>query len=145
MNKRNVGPKQKAKILKEHNRCAFCGSTEDLEIHHIVPKVKCGTDDESNLIVLCSHCHRNIHKGNRSELTKLGIERKRRSAGFDTPLIARDELMVEINSQLSEGPLSAGDVIDIINHMPTHGYFSIEPDNKYYKVIEEWWNERHEA
>ena len=46
--------------LKLHNKCEACGSTKDLEVHHIVP-VHIDADkelDPSNLITLCAKsCH----------------------------------------------------------------------------------------
>lgn len=46
--------------LKNNSRCAACGSTKDLEVHHIVPVHQDKTQelDPSNLITLCSkQCH----------------------------------------------------------------------------------------
>lgn len=48
------------KFLLEHNKCEACGTTKDLEIHHIVPVHIDPTLEleESNLITLCSKsCH----------------------------------------------------------------------------------------
>lgn len=39
-------------------KCAFCRSTRKLEIDHIIPLSKGGTDDRSNLQTLCEHCNR---------------------------------------------------------------------------------------
>ena len=37
--------------------CAICGDSGDIEIDHIVPLAKGGTNDESNLQPLCHQCH----------------------------------------------------------------------------------------
>jgi 5-methylcytosine-specific restriction endonuclease McrA len=42
-------------------RCQVCGSTAGLEVHHIRRRSHSGDDSESNLITLCSRCHRAIH------------------------------------------------------------------------------------
>lgn len=42
--------------------CAKCGSKEELQIHHIIPISKGGTNDLTNLIPLCKKCHEKIHK-----------------------------------------------------------------------------------
>jgi 5-methylcytosine-specific restriction endonuclease McrA len=46
--------------LSQNSECAACGSTKDLEVHHIIP-VHIDQDkelDPSNLITLCSkQCH----------------------------------------------------------------------------------------
>lgn len=52
-------PAFRSKWLKSHNTCAACGTTSDLEVHHIVPfyvtpQLEC---DESNVITLCRDDH----------------------------------------------------------------------------------------
>lgn len=37
--------------------CLTCGATDDLTIDHIIPMVKGGTDNPSNLQVLCRQCN----------------------------------------------------------------------------------------
>lgn len=44
-------------IEKLGGRCQVCGSTQDLEKHHIIPLEKGGPDVPQNLIVLCRECH----------------------------------------------------------------------------------------
>jgi 5-methylcytosine-specific restriction endonuclease McrA len=46
--------------LKENNKCAACGKTKDLEVHHKIPvHIKPELElDPDNLITLCSNsCH----------------------------------------------------------------------------------------
>lgn len=51
------------KVLTRANKgCSICGWNESTcDIHHIVPKSKGGTNENSNLIVVCPNCHRIIH------------------------------------------------------------------------------------
>jgi 5-methylcytosine-specific restriction endonuclease McrA len=42
-------------------RCQLCGSRRNLEVHHKEFRSHGGTDDERNLITLCSDCHGPIH------------------------------------------------------------------------------------
>ena len=55
------------KVAKNQNyKCPICNDSllngEHLEIHHIVPVVKGGSDDVNNLIHLHRMCHKQVHK-----------------------------------------------------------------------------------
>lgn len=43
--------------------CCNCGSTENVEFHHIVPLKLGGTNNLSNIVVLCNRCHKAAHNG----------------------------------------------------------------------------------
>lgn len=45
------------------NVCYNCGSTECTELHHVVPLKLGGTNNISNIVVLCSRCHKAAHYG----------------------------------------------------------------------------------
>ena len=45
------------------NVCYNCGSTECTELHHVVPLKLGGTNNISNIVVLCSRCHKAAHNG----------------------------------------------------------------------------------
>ncbi len=47
--------------------CKKCGNKEDLCIHHVIPLKKGGSNDVSNLIILCKFCHKFVHK-NKNEI-----------------------------------------------------------------------------
>ena len=51
----------KKEVLERDNskcqKCGFFGRTEELETHHIKPKISGGKDEKENLITLCSICH----------------------------------------------------------------------------------------
>jgi len=48
-------------LKRDRWRCQQCGSSENLQVHHIRPRSKLGGDEDENLITLCSPCHRQIH------------------------------------------------------------------------------------
>jgi 5-methylcytosine-specific restriction protein A len=51
---------------RDHERCTSCGSTESLEVHHIVPLAKGGERFAlSNLKTLCRECHNATRGGQR--------------------------------------------------------------------------------
>ena len=48
--------------------CEVCGTTKNLDRHHIVPKRMGGRKnpaihDQENLMTLCRQCHGNVHQG----------------------------------------------------------------------------------
>lgn len=58
-------------VLREYIRmrdklvCQKCQTSLDanvLQVHHIVPVSNGGTDDKSNLILLCHKCHTEVHQ-----------------------------------------------------------------------------------
>ena len=60
-------------IARDHNECQIChGKSRDkhLEVHHIIFQSKGGTNIPSNLITLCSTCHKKLH----AEQVKLDID-----------------------------------------------------------------------
>jgi len=44
-----------------NNCCGGCGSPLDLEYDHVIPRCMGGSDNVSNIQILCHHC--NQHKG----------------------------------------------------------------------------------
>lgn len=63
--------KNKLIFGRADQRCEWCEDQLDHpEVHHIKPRSKGGTNDESNLIVLCPTCHRKADSGGISQ-TKL--------------------------------------------------------------------------
>ena len=52
-------------ILRDRGRCSTpgCPHTKYLEIHHLIPQSRGGTNDPSNLTTVCGRCHKNIHLG----------------------------------------------------------------------------------
>ena len=56
-------------IMKRHKSesphikaCAFCGCSDSLEEHHMIPLMMGGTNDDRNLIFLCHDCHLQVTK-----------------------------------------------------------------------------------
>lgn len=47
---------------RDNYKCVRCPSTKRLEVHHIVPLSRGGTNNKRNLITLCEKCHQKRHK-----------------------------------------------------------------------------------
>jgi 5-methylcytosine-specific restriction enzyme A len=60
--KRNVSPKKRMDVLEKYRfKCAYCGATAldgvALEVDHIIPISKGGSNDMENLQILCKPCN----------------------------------------------------------------------------------------
>jgi len=63
--------KERKEILKRDNhKCRYCGDTNNLEIHHVIPVSHGGNKKDDNLCTLCKNCHFNIaHDKNTSDIS----------------------------------------------------------------------------
>jgi len=62
--KRYEGKNFREKVLKRDGyTCQICGSRRSLEVHHIVPRSKGGTNIVENGFTLCKDCHKAVHDG----------------------------------------------------------------------------------
>ena len=80
-------------------KCKLCNKkTEHLELHHIIPKSRGGTNDESNLIKLCSECHGLAHNVSfsidRVGLIKEGINKSKIKHEIDKKWLDYNENIV---------------------------------------------------
>ncbi len=65
INQHAVAPSVRRRVLaRDRHRCQTpgCTNTRFLEVHHITPRSRGGSNDASNLITLCSACHRHTHR-----------------------------------------------------------------------------------
>ncbi len=54
------------KVKRRDNfACVICGSRDGLQVHHIIPLTRNGTNSQANLITLCSKCHKRRHRDNK--------------------------------------------------------------------------------
>ena len=75
--------------------CAICGATDDLQHHHFTAVADGGSDDETNMLTLCTKHHREIHSRSyrdsihHANLTKKGMAAaKARGQVFGNPKLA---------------------------------------------------------
>jgi 5-methylcytosine-specific restriction endonuclease McrA len=49
-------------VNRDKYTCQICGDKPiDIQVHHIVWRCQNGSDHPKNLMVVCEHCHRQIH------------------------------------------------------------------------------------
>ncbi len=69
----------------KHNHCVACGTPDNLNQHHLVPRSLGGSDDESNLLTLCGPCHAKAHQvqadWRHSELIRKAMHHKQAQGG----------------------------------------------------------------
>lgn len=57
-----VNNAQRKRIYRREGfSCALCEGTDGMQIHHIIPRKKRGTNLDENLICLCRFCHSLAH------------------------------------------------------------------------------------
>ncbi len=69
-NRSSIPPSVRRKVMvRDGHRCRArgCQNTQFLEVHHIVPRDRGGSNHPDNLVVLCSICHRLWHEKNLDE------------------------------------------------------------------------------
>lgn len=54
---------QKEGKVRDQYTCQICGSTENVEGHHLFDYAFSGAADPDNIITLCHRCHRAVHNG----------------------------------------------------------------------------------
>lgn len=64
-NRATIPPRVRAQVLaRDRHRCATagCGASRFLEVHHVVPRARGGSNEAGNLVTLCSRCHAFVHE-----------------------------------------------------------------------------------
>ncbi len=77
---RIISKRQHKGLLKRADHCAWCKTTENLTIDHIVPLSKGGSNRTSNLQLLCSTCNGN--KGDAIDYGAVGLSRQKERRGL---------------------------------------------------------------
>ena len=80
-----------AVLHRDHYTCKVCGANRtQLEVHHIIRRKDNGSDDETNLITLCTKCHKDLHDGKIS----LDVQPKKKKLKHATHMnIIRSQLL----------------------------------------------------
>ncbi|WP_254862266.1 HNH endonuclease [Halovivax gelatinilyticus] len=61
---RETKSKRRDEVLeRDDNTCVSCGSEDELQVHHIIPRSQGGKNETANLATLCADCHYYAHGG----------------------------------------------------------------------------------
>lgn len=99
--------RRKRVYRRDGHRCQNCGGKSQagndiqLNAHHIVPKSKGGTHQETNLITLCTDCHNAIH-GNRNAPTAQSLPSEEHAEAPNNLLETAFQLYIEMKNDQSE-------------------------------------------
>jgi 5-methylcytosine-specific restriction endonuclease McrA len=66
-----LSPEEYARVKREvlgrdRWKCQYCGTRNNLHVHHIVYRSEQGRDTSDNLVTLCLPCHDGVHGNNLS-------------------------------------------------------------------------------
>ena len=82
----NVETIKDAVHVRDRDKCANCGVADDkavLDVHHIVPRGKGGSNRMSNLILLCRQCHDAAHDNGMAPVVEFSSTGKMTNAEFN--------------------------------------------------------------
>ncbi|MBU8871158.1 MAG: HNH endonuclease, partial [Gemmatimonadales bacterium] len=69
-NTSSIPPKIRREVMaRDRHQCQRpgCGNTRFLEVHHIIPRSRGGTNEITNLACVCSSCHKFLHDNDFSQ------------------------------------------------------------------------------
>lgn len=81
--------------------CANCGSSQEIEYHHIVPLSNGGTNRVSNYVALCSVCHLKAH----GKLKYRNVWSCENEIKIDKPDNVNEVINKFLNGELSKGDI----------------------------------------
>jgi len=115
-----LGPQKGFDSVKEYvkhrdsNKCVICGSTSNLEVHHVVPRSEGGTDIPDNLVTLYHSCHMKVHE-----------------KGIKVPVKQYQQVGV-LNTAMPYiiGKLNSLDTIERVTTVPSYRVFECRKNNE---------------
>ncbi len=96
--------RENKKLFESEKACAYCGSADDLQWEHIIPRVKVEIDTIDNQVLACRPC--NMKKSGRDPFEWYGLEKK-----YEVPRIVLGKylkLIYEIHEK--QGTLDKNDL-----------------------------------
>lgn len=102
----SIGKTKRFNVFKRDGfRCMYCGKTPPgviLEVDHIIPKSKGGTDDMGNLVTSCFDCNRGKGDKKLSEMPESFTENYERLKEQEEQIVAYNKLTKKIRDRKLE-------------------------------------------
>lgn len=92
-------------LKRDMHRCTKCGSTSNLQVHHIVPRSLYVDHSASNLTTLCVHCHAS-EDGHGVGLIKTQAAFKAHRLQFDRRKGRKDYVCSKCGYKIGKGAIS---------------------------------------
>lgn len=74
-----VKPEVYDKVFKrDKGVCQLCGTSQNLQLHHILGRGKTLTNDINNCIMLCENCHLNVVHKNQKKYRPILLEKNKK-------------------------------------------------------------------
>ena len=79
-NKRITVTEETYKKVYERDKgiCQLCGTSQNLQLHHILGRGKTLTNDINNCIMLCQNCHLNVVHKNQKKYRPILLEKNKK-------------------------------------------------------------------
>jgi len=129
--------RRKSVYKRDNHTCQNCGADGgihaniELHAHHVVPKSRGGTHDVSNLITLCSQCHKTVHSKNTHAPT--GFQEHEQEFTHSNPdfgdladailddtytiVSAAGGLLTSTSNKLNQGSLEFEEILEVQNEL----------------------------
>lgn len=91
---RNISGKVKAFVFeRDKSKCVYCGSAENLEIDHIIPITKSGSNSERNIQLVCLDCNRAKYNHIDDDFLKIPKKQRKKNKKSSNTLLVNDILI----------------------------------------------------
>lgn len=106
----DVSPESRLRVFERDSyKCCYCGSSERLEIDHVIPVSKGGSHEEDNLKTACRSCNRK--KGNKIQTEEEESKSKSKSKSVnddESGLLSLTEPRSSVSMRKKTGEMSEG-------------------------------------
>ena len=100
-------------------QCYICGSTQNLQLHHIIPLSNGGDNRLTNILTLCGECHGKVHNNNGLKIAREKISEKKKAIF----ILIDNQKNLQYNCN---GWEEVANIINQLNDLPNYQYSKIK-------------------